>query len=70
MFLGVSDVNSSYLVGVFRKDSRCKNGYRFVVTESASCKFDESIIIRKIDDLLLWSKGTFVPYTPEKDLLV
>ncbi len=46
IFLGYEEVNSTFLVGLWRKDSRTRSGMKF-----RSCKFDENIIIKDVDEL-------------------
>ena len=62
IFLGYGQENSTYLVGVWREDDRTKTGLNFVVLENADVKFDESVLIRDVDDLKKFQTGTFVPY--------
>jgi len=64
VFLGVSDRNSGYLVGVWRRNLRCSAGEKFETIESRDVKFVESVMVRNIDDLQLKNKGAFVMFDP------
>ncbi len=45
IFLGYSEKNSTYLVGVWRTDSRCAVGHRFDCIESANVKFFGDVLV-------------------------
>eukprot|EP00392_Amoebophrya_sp_AT5.2_P003651 g3656.t1 len=62
IFLGCGHENSTYLVGLWKKDNRCADGIRFAVDEVRACAFDESTLIRDVEDLKQFPKGTFVPF--------
>ena len=62
MFLGYARENSSYLIGRWKKDDRCSTRIRFSVEEHRNCKFDESVVIRNLEDLRSFSTGTLVPF--------
>ena len=51
VFLGCSRVNSSYIVGHYRMDDRCNDGYRFTVAESSSVKFFEDDLVLDLNSL-------------------
>ena len=63
IFLGYSNLNSTYLIGVWRSNKNCASGVRFTVVENRVAKFDEDIIIGNIDDLQKFSTGTVVPFS-------
>ena len=50
IFLGYAP-NSTYLVGVWRKDTRTTKGERFTVIENRAVKFNESSLISDVKDL-------------------
>eukprot|EP00396_MALV-II-16_sp_LP-1_P000164 gene164-390_t len=73
IFLGFSR-NSCFLVGIYRPDARCAEGFRFNVFENRYVKVDESIVVQKVEHLMHFQKGTFTPYSlpsslPETDVL-
>ena len=59
VFLGYNK-NSTYKVGVWRKDARSSTGWKFNVMENKTVKFDETRLIADINDLR--SKGSFVSF--------
>ena len=69
IFLGYSEVNSTYLVGVWREDRRTKSGQKFTVVENKTVKFDEEILIANVDHLRVHSRGTYVPFSLPEDLV-
>ena len=62
VFLGYYPKNSCYLVGVWRPDGRTTGGLKFTVTENASVKFDESILVSNVDDIKPNTRGVFVTF--------
>ena len=67
IFLGYHEVNSTYLIGVWRSDNRTRAGHRFTVLEQKTAKFDESILVSNVDHLRPSSQGTYVPFSlPEQ----
>jgi hypothetical protein len=67
VFLGCAD-NSTYQIGLWRPDLRCKNNRRWEVIESAVCKFDEDCLISNIEHLGALKIGTFTPFKSPNDL--
>jgi hypothetical protein len=51
IMLGYARLSSAYLLGLWRKDDRCRSGERFVVVEQRDAKFCENVLISNVDDL-------------------
>ena len=49
VFLGFSRESSSYLIGVWRKDDRCSDGWKFTVIENKSVKFFEDCMVTDLE---------------------
>ena len=62
MFLGISRHNSAYLLGTWRRDTRTRGGYRWVVIENRHARFAETITIKDINDLKPGVEGTYVRF--------
>ena len=69
IFLGISDDNGAFLIGMWKSDNRSKSGLRFSVFEVRKCKFAEDYLVKNVDDLKPGAKQMLVDY-PDPKLLV
>ncbi len=66
VFLGYGAENSTYLMGVWRKDAGSLTGETFTIVENATVRFNEDVLISDIEHLR--AKGTFVPFQFPKEV--
>lgn len=69
VFLGYS-AKGAWVAGVWRKDKKCKSGWKFHDIETWACRFDESKLVSDINNLKDLAAGATmsVPVTPREML--